>query len=690
MKPTPLQRSGSSRHTRLRGFGAPFLGSALIVALPILAADSSVTTNLTEQLKQLSVEDLMEVKVDMVYGASKHEQKTTEAPSSVTIVTSDEIQKQGHRTLGDILRGVRGFYVSYDRAYDVVGVRGVNRPGDFGGRMLITVDGHRLNDPIYDSASVGTEFLLDVDLIDRVEVIRGPGSSLYGNNAFFGVINVITRKGHDVHGAELSVAAGSFDAYTGRVSYGNVFTNGVELLLSGTLYDSAGDRRLYYPEFSAINNGLAENMDGARAPSAFASISWNGFSLEGGWVDRRKTWPTAPYSTDYATVIFNDPRFFSSDERAFADVKFQRTLESDWEVMARVYYDHFQTELQAPIDSIDPLLFGLLNQDARRSESVGTEVQTSRTFLEKHRLTAGAEVRYDFQLSQRNFSLDPPITFLNSRYTARVFGLYAQDEFRVFKPLIVNAGLRYDHFSTFGDAVNPRAALIYQAWEPTTFKFLYGRAFRAPNVYEYYGSVISKVNPNLGPETIDSYELICEQRLGKHWSADASLFLNDIKGLIAYQLDPVDGLLYSDNLDSVQAKGVEVGLQSEWAGGLRGRASYTYTHTEDATTGRRLSNSPEHLGKFGLSVPLWRDKVFGSLEVQGMSRRETVQGGAVGGFWLANATLFSRELVKGVELSAGIYNLFDHRYSDPVAVDFTQNSIPQDGRSFRVKATYHF
>ena len=113
----------------------------------------------------------------------------------MTIVTAGEIKRYGYRTLADILRSVRGFFVTYDRNYDYVGVRGFGRPGDYNSRVLLLVDGHRINDNVYDTASIGTEFPVDVDLIDRMEIIPGPSSSLYGNNAFFGVINIITRKG---------------------------------------------------------------------------------------------------------------------------------------------------------------------------------------------------------------------------------------------------------------------------------------------------------------------------------------------------------------------------------------------------------------------------------------------------------------------------------------------------------------
>src|SRR5579864_9647263 len=159
-------------------------------------------------LTSQSLEDLMNMQV---YSASKHLQSTSEAPSSVTVITADEIQRYGYRTLADILQTVRGFFVTYDRDYSSVGVRGFARPGDYNTRILLLVDGHRLNDNVFDEAMIGTEFPVDIDLIERVEVIRGPVSSLYGSNALFAVVNVITKRGDDLKGLEVSSEAGSFN-----------------------------------------------------------------------------------------------------------------------------------------------------------------------------------------------------------------------------------------------------------------------------------------------------------------------------------------------------------------------------------------------------------------------------------------------------------------------------------------------
>src|SRR2546426_471141 len=205
-------------------------------ALSLLAVFSalcaSAATNSGQKppdLTELSLEALMEIRVPTVYGASKFEQKTTEAPSSITVVTSDEIKKYGHRTLADVFQSVQGLHVSYDRNYAFLGIRGVNL-GDFNSRILLLIDGHRVNNNLTDGAFIDTAFVLDVDLVDRVEIIRGPGSLLYGNNAFFGVINVITREGKQLDGAEVSGEFASYDTYKGRVTYGKPLTNGVQLL----------------------------------------------------------------------------------------------------------------------------------------------------------------------------------------------------------------------------------------------------------------------------------------------------------------------------------------------------------------------------------------------------------------------------------------------------------------------------
>ncbi|HWN95412.1 MAG TPA: TonB-dependent receptor plug domain-containing protein, partial [Methylomirabilota bacterium] len=235
----------------------------------------------------MSLEELGTIKVHMVMGASKYAQKTTDAPSSISIVTQDDFKRYGYRTLADALQSLQGFHVSSDRNYSFLGARGISL-GDFNSRTLLLIDGHRVNNNLTDGAYLGSEFMLDVDLIDHVEVVRGPGSVLYGNNAFFGVINVVTRKGKQVNGAEVSGEYASFDTYKGRATLGKSFKSGVEFLLSGSIYDSAGQDELFYKEFNtpAQNRGIARNMDADSHGSFFGSLSYRDFALQGGFISR--------------------------------------------------------------------------------------------------------------------------------------------------------------------------------------------------------------------------------------------------------------------------------------------------------------------------------------------------------------------------------------------------------------------
>jgi iron complex outermembrane receptor protein len=209
-----------------------------------------------------TIQQLLSTEVTTVTGASKYQQEVTDAPASVSIVTSDDIRKGGYRTLAEILNSVRGFYTTYDRNYSYIGVRGFSPPGDYGTRLLVLVDGHRLNDSVFEITPLGGDFPVDIDLIDRIEVIRGPGSSIYGTSAFHAVVNVITRNGKDIRGGELSSSGGSFNAWTGRATGGGKSPDEVDLLFSGSYRDSAGKQRLSFPEYAATNSGIAQGLDG--------------------------------------------------------------------------------------------------------------------------------------------------------------------------------------------------------------------------------------------------------------------------------------------------------------------------------------------------------------------------------------------------------------------------------------------
>ncbi|HTP66073.1 MAG TPA: TonB-dependent receptor plug domain-containing protein [Geobacteraceae bacterium] len=344
----------------------------------------------------MSIEQLMDVEVDTVYGASRYTQKLSEAPSSVTIVTADDIKKYGQRTLADILRSVRGFYVTYDRNYSYVGTRGFGHTGDYNNRVLLLVDGHRLNENLYDSAPVDTEFLVDVDLIERVEIIRGPGSSLYGSNAFFAVINVITRKGEDIGGFETAAATGSFDTYKGRITYGNSFGNGIGALISGTYYNSIGDN-LFFKEFAtpASNFGMTDHTDFDRYHNTLVKFSVADFALEAAYSSRTKGMPTGAYDID-----FNDRRNRTTDAHWFANLKYSRKFGENIDVTGNLSYNSYDYYG-------DYIYQGVVNKDQAQGDWWEGELQANIRLLDRHKIVVGTEYRDNFRQDQENFDDAP-------------------------------------------------------------------------------------------------------------------------------------------------------------------------------------------------------------------------------------------------------------------------------------------
>jgi iron complex outermembrane receptor protein len=645
-------------------------------------------------LADLPLEALPQIPIETVSGASRYEQKVTQAPASVSIVTADEIKKQGYRTLAEVLESVRGLYVTDDRNYSYLGVRGFGRPGDYNSRVLLLVDGHRLNDNIYDQALLGTEGVVDVDLIDHVEVIRGPSSSIYGDNAFFGVVNITTKRGGRINGVESSVEAGGYDTYKGRFTYGQKFTNDVELLLSGSWYDSAGASQLYYPAFDNPTNhyGIAHDSDGDRSQSALASLGWNDFTLSGAFSNREKQVPTASFGT-----VFDDGTEKTTDLRGDLDLKFEHDFSEDTKLMARASYDLYSYQgiypyyTTNPAPAINPAQV-VLNHDEALGEWVGTEWQLTQKLFERHTLVAGVDYRENLEQLQHNYYAAPGFEDIRiDRSSGRNEGVFGQAEINLLTNLTFNGGLRYDYYDSFAGTLNPRLGLIYSPWQPTTFKLLYGQAFRAPNVFELYydapGS--NKPNPDLAPESIRTYELVYEQYLPGNFRFSASGYYYEIHDLISQQVDALGQTCYA-NVDQTHAKGVELELEHKSAAGLAARVSYACQRAEDSITGQELSNSPRHQAKLSLIVPLYEDKIFTGLEVLYTSPVRTLEGNQAEAFAVANLTLFSQKIVKGLEFSASVYNLLDTKYAFPGTEDHREDTIPQDGRSFRVKLTYRF
>lgn len=656
--------------------------TALVALLPGLArADSAAGAAASGASGGgASAEMILFQELPSVFGASKYEQKPGEAPASVSVVTAEEIQRYGYRTLSEILRSVRGLFTTYDRNYSYLGVRGFDRPGDFDTRVLLLLDGHRINDNIYDQAAIGSESVVDVSTIDRVEVIRGPSSSLYGTNAFFAVINVITKSGRDLKGGEITAEGGSYGSDRGRVGYGRKLDDGVELFLNGSFYDSGG-QRLFYPEFNdpADNDGWAVNADADSVARFFGKLSYGDYAVEGGVSSRTKGIPTASYGT-----VFNDPSSRTTDARAFLNLKRDKELGENTRLVTTLSYDTYR------YNGAYMYTTGLAN-DYGYGQWWTAEVQSISTALKRQKLIYGTEYRYNSQQDQGYH--DTTTTYLKDRRRTGIWAVYVQDEVHLGNRVILNAGLRHDGYDTFGGTTNPRLALIVGPGEATALKFMYGRAFRAPNAYELYyndGGFSQKNNPNLDPETIQTYEVALEHSFGGRVRGVASVYQYRIRNLINLTTDPSDLLLIFENVDRVKAQGVELELDGHVTRALEARLSYAYQDSENELTGDRLSNSPRQMAKLNLARTLGGEKLQAGLEMQYLGPRDTVSGGRTGSYTLTNLTFLTRAGKKGPALSFSVYNLFDRHYGDPGGEEHVQEVIPQDGRSYRFLVRYEF
>lgn len=639
----------------------------------------------------VAVEEILFEELGTVYSATKYAQKSSEAPASVSIITAQEIKRLGYRTIGEIIASQVGLYATYDRMYTSMGVRGFGLPGDYNTRILVLLNGHRINENLYYAFGTNMDGIIDVDLIDRVEIIRGPGSSLYGSNAFFAVVNLITRRGRSYQGIEMAGQAGSHETYKARATYGQRYDSGIDWLVSGNYFSSRGSGTLYYEAFDdpSTNNGIVEGGDGETAHSIFSGLAWGDFMLEGAHVKRDKEFPGAPYDT-----VFNDDRTQSREERGYLALKYEKQYSYDWGAMLRLSYDFYRYEGDYLYD-YPPLTE---QKDSGTGQSVGVESHITRRLAEKHHVIVGGELRRNFQLDQQTYDQEPFEQYLDRESTATNWGLFLQDQYTPWRDLSIYAGLRYDHYSSFGGAWSPRAAVVYQPWAATVLKLIYGRAFRAPNEYELYyddGGAWMKSNPELEPETIDHYEALLEQSFNQFFRGSVSAYHYRIKNLIGEVEDPTDGLTYFSNIDQVKANGVEFNFDFYHPRyDLKARAGLNIQEAKDQTTDTDLVNSPTYVALFNLTAPVWRDRIHAGVTMNYIGKRNTITGGEVDDALITNLTLTGAKglvaFLPKLELSASCYNLFDEQYSVPASAAFLQDRIPQDGRTFLFRASYAF
>ena len=657
---------------------------ALLAGLALIAvAGEAAAAEAPVDYTELSLGDLMQT--DIVYGASKFEQEAKDAPSSVTIVTAREIKGFGYRTLAEVLASVRGFYATYDRNYEYLGARGFGRPGDYNSRVLVLIDGVRLNENIYDSTTPGLAFPLDLDLVQRIEIIRGPSSSLYGTSAVFAIVNIITKSAHEYDGVQLTGHVGSFGTLGGQIAAGRYAEDGLSVLVSASTGRVQGQDH-YYAEFDdpLTGNGVAEDCDEAVWQRLFGRVDRGPLHLEALWSSPRKHVPTAPWGT-----IFNDSRTWTEDQVGYVAAWYDGDVAEGTRLLTRVTYggyDYNGSWIYDYADEGDPPA-PVVNRDNGIGRWLDAEFQLTRQVGDGHLLAVGGEYRRNFKQDQAVWDEDPYWLYTDDRHDSQNGAVYVLGEVRMSDRARLNLGIRRDEYSTFGASTNPRLALVTEPGTGTVVKLIYGSAFRAPNVYELYyddGGNVQKANPDLQPETIRTAEIVLDQALGSATHGSLSLFRYENRDLIELVEDPADGFLVFRNESEVEALGAEVEVRHQAGTLFTTTASYGYQDARYTGSDLHLTNSPRHMAKFNLLKQVFAAPTTLGLEVLYFSERQTQHDGHAAGFLLTNLTLVHAPLNAPYELSLGLRNLFDTDIRHPGGLELRQDAIRQDGRALRL------
>lgn len=647
---------------------------------PVAAAD----------LTDLSLESLLETRIT---SASKYEQALLDVPAAVSVITRDDIRIYGWRTLGQALASLPGAYLTSDRQYEHLGTRGFGMPGDFNTRVLLTVNGNRVNDIVYDSAALGRVFPIDLDLVERIEFIPGPGGAVYGQNAMFGVINVITRNGLQVDGWELSgTVQHPQDQREARVRWGRRLPNGTDLLFAlGTMRADGDDLPMQFPGAAPAGGtlaGIAYGLDLEADDEASLHVGRGAWIFDAHFGTRTKDDPTAAYFSDPFA-----PGQYERDDYLLTHLQYQLDLAPAWNLLGRAFTGRARYSALFRFD-------GAPNYSAGISEWHGGELRLLHTGFAAHKLMFGLEAQDNTRIDQTARELAPPARL--QPFAAAVqaplaiardgyrIGLYAQDEWQLSERFSTSLGVRIDNNDSTATRLSPRAALIWHAAPMLTLKTLYGRANRAPNSYErdYDDGTSLLANPRLGREGIDTFEFVADVQVAAALELRASVYRWHMHDPIVLSTDTISGVPRYVSGGGIEGHGTELSANAAWNGGNRLRASLSWQDVARAD-GSVPANAPEWLARVNYTQPLGANHDLG-LELQYDGERETVDGTMLRGYWLANLNFMAAGPVNGLDFTLTLLNLFDERYDHPVADSNWQNRLEQDGRAVRLRMDYRF
>ena len=625
-----------------------------------------------------------------VRAASKSLTNADEASASITVIGREEILALGYQTLSEAVQGVRGISLSDDRIYTYLGVRGFSPPGDLNTRVLILYDGHAMNDVWAGQGYSAKDLDVDLSEIERIEIVRGPGSALYGTGAFFAVINLVPREAvagdRNVEGI---AGAGGLGAVKARAAAGYAGKS-ASVLASGGGFFSSGDQTT---DLGA--RGLVVGNDAERSLGGTVRARLGDFTLSTKLTHRLKHIPVAPYGT-----VVGAPGTQYIDARGFGEVRW----EHEWDrftLAARAYYDgsrFFGTYAYEGADPDGPLSS---QKDFGGADWGGVEVRARVRLFDGNYLTIGLEGQHQFvqQFSLIEVSESPALE--NRQRT--LLSAYLLDEWKITSWLSLTLGVRLDKYLDLTALpITPRVGLVLRPYQGGLTKLVAGQAFRAPNIYElYYGdNFVSQRPPGaLKPETITTIEAEHSHDFTDELRASVSGYVNFIDALVVVEQEELDPpecgatpnteqcLVNRNSSRRIYATGAEAEVRWQPSRSLFLNASYSFVKLWDASADI-TAGTVMHLVSAKAVVPLHADDLRLAVQATYNSPRSTGSGPGIGEALFLHLGLSGQ--FSHLRYFAGVRNLLDVKSPLPTPTGAGFDTVPQYGRTlwFEVAANF--
>jgi iron complex outermembrane receptor protein len=611
-----------------------------------------------------------------VVTVSRVAENIRKAGGSVTVISRKEIANMGARDLADVLRTVPGIGISQN----VVGGTQIESRGIttlLSEKVLLMMDGHVINSNLLNGGALGY-FDLVMDNIDRIEVVRGPSSALYGTDALVAAINIVTLKAGDMRGSSISVTLGEYDTRQLNLQSGYVGDD-LELAFNLNYFDTNG-LDAYIKQDAQGHSGTLEFPE--EKLDFHIDSSYQNISLKAHYTDSER----GGFMNFADTLNTNSTQNYST---YFLDLAYNLHWNNDLSITPRIYYDFF---------NFDNFFDNFQRRFTSDSIKTGIELQSHYVGIENHTLISGAQYEDQQHDNVKTYAGNPQDGFTDISDTANfnrntrrnLYALYVEDLWDISPELRLSLGGRYDHYSDFGGNFSPRASLSWLFGNNYDLKLLYGEAFRAPSFAEQFNANQDAIlgNINLQPELINTIELGFGAKIQDYGTLRLTLFRNQLENIInAAPGEP------PTNSQEHLVTGLEVEGRFHFESGISIRANYTYQDAEDHNTREALPDVPAHKGNIVLDYRLSDNYNFNT-HVFFKGKTERSSGSSLpanDSYTVVNVTLLSHKLipgVKGLEGRLSIYNLFDLDYDDPSSIGLVD--YPQPERTVHAQLTYRF